>query len=301
MKLLNVVRKKGGGIGRYLSILESLGEEVWEIDEKGPPPKGYNLLVVHGIVPEVARHPVPKLYYFHGLRAVSPRILEGRWEFNPLHLMRFRRFKCYLRRFSALLFPTEAMRGTARRIYGVDGEVLPLPFPQGIRPVEVVPEGKMLLWVGREAWIKGYDTLLSLAEALPEWDFVVVGVERKGEAPPNLKSLGRVPAEELGRLYREATFTLITSRYESFSYVALESMAAGTPVLVLERAGGAAEMVRRIGPGRVFPTVEDMVRYLKGYAGERFAGRGSGSLLSPERHLKALYSVAKRVAKRIAK
>ena len=297
MRLLNVVRRKGGGIGRYLSILESLGEEVWEIEGKGPPPKGYDLVVVHGVVPEVARHPAPKLYYFHGLRAVSPRILEGRWEFNPLHIGRLWRFKRYLRTFSAFLFPTEAMREAARRIYGVDGEVIPLPFPQGIRPVEVVPEGRMLLWVGREAWIKGYETLLSMAEALPEWDFVAVGVGRKGKTPPNLKSLGRVPAEDLGRLYREATFTLITSRYESFSYVALESMAAGTPVLVLERAGGAAEMVRRIGPGRVFPTVEGMVRYLKGYAGERFVGRGSGSLLSPEKHLKALYSVAEGIAR----
>ncbi len=292
MRLLHVVRERGGGIGRYLSILEALGEEVWEVEGGGPPPKGYDALIVHGVVPEVADYPAPKVYYFHGLRAVSPRILYGRWEFNLLNLWRLRRFKRYLKGFSAFLFPTEAMRGTARRIYGVEGEVLPLPFPQGVKPVEVVPKGRLLLWVGRGAWIKGYDTLLSIAGRLPQWRFKVVGIEKGRGVPPNVEVLGRVPTGALGELYGEATFTLITSRYESFSYVALESMAVGTPVLVLRRAEGAAEMVRRIGPGRVFGTDDEMVRYLRTYSGERFVGRGSGSLLSPERHLKALHSIA---------
>ncbi len=295
MKLLHVVRKRGGGIDRYLSILETLGEEVWEVERRGPPPRGYDLLVVHGVIPEIAHHPATKMYYFHGLRAVSPRILSGKWEFNPIHIARFRRFRRYLSLFSALIFPTEAMRETARRLYGVDGEVLYLPFPREIEPVEVVPEGRLLLWVGREAWIKGYDTLLSVAARLPEWRFVVVGVGRGKKVPPNVEVLGKVPSDRLTDLYGEATFTLITSRYESFSYAALESMAAETPVLVLKRAGGAAEMVRKIGPGRVFGTVEEMVEYLRAYSGERFMGKGSGSLLSPGRHLKALYSLAEMV------
>jgi len=182
---------------------------------------------------------------------------------NLLNLMKFYRFKRFIGRFDLVLFPTEAMREKAKEIYGIDGEVLYLPFPDRISETAVIPEGRTLLWVGREAWIKGYllwvgreawikgyNTLLALARGLPGWEFVVVGVDKGG--PSNLKALGRVGRERLSDLYREATFLLITSYYESFSYVALESMAAGTPVLVLERAGGAAEIVEKVGMGRVF-------------------------------------------------
>ncbi len=293
MRVLHVVNRKGGGIGRYLSILEGMGEEVWEVGTMGVPAGDYDTLVVHGVVPEVAYLPGKKVYYFHGLRAVSPKILRGRREFNPMNLIKFHRFKRFLSRFDLVLFPTEAIRGKAKEIYGVDGEVLYLPFPDRIPESTVVPEGKTLLWVGREAWIKGYDTLLTLVRSLPGWEFVVVGMHREG--PSNLKALGRIGRERLNALYREATFTLITSYYESFSYVALESMAAGTPVLVLERAGGAAEIVKKVGLGRVFKDTEALASYLRSYRGERFTSGDVGDTFSPHAHLKRLKEILRKL------
>jgi glycosyltransferase involved in cell wall biosynthesis len=289
VKVLHVVREKGGGIGRYLSVLEKLGEEIWEVSSMGLPPSGYDVLVVHGVIPEVVGIGVSKAYYFHGLRSISRRLILGLPEINPLNLFKLVRFRRYLKNFDLFLFPTDSMRRKATEIYGVDGVVLPLPFPGEIPKGTVIPYGRTLLWVGRDAWIKGYDTLLEMASALDDWKFVAVGVDKGG--PPNVDARGYVDRETLERLYVEATFLLITSYYESFSYAALESMAAGTPVLVLERAGGAAEMVKRVGLGRTFADVDALISYLRAYRGESFTSKGGWKLLSPHSHLKRLRTI----------
>jgi len=53
VKVLHVVNRKKGGIGRYLSVLEEIGERVWEVGTMGIPTGDHDVLVVHGVVPEV--------------------------------------------------------------------------------------------------------------------------------------------------------------------------------------------------------------------------------------------------------
>ena len=54
---------------------------------------------------------------------------------------------------------------------------------------------------------------------------------------PNVEVLRRLTDEELCDLYSNALFTLFASTHEPFGYVAIESMACGTPVLVYGREG----------------------------------------------------------------
>jgi len=286
VKLLHVVKRRAGGIGRYLDLLESVGEKVWEVERDGLPPKGWSLLL-HAVVPEVVKLPNRKFFFMHGLRSVSRRMLEGKIEFNPKYLVKFIQFGRYLQNFEKILFPSFSMAETARRLYGVKGKVIYLPFEEGF-PQKVRVEGRTLLWVGREAWIKGLDTFEGLAEELSGWRFVVVGVT-SGKSR-RVEYLGRLSWVALKRLYRDSTFLLVTSRYESFSYVTLEAMSSGTPVLVLKRAGGAAELVEKVGLGRVFNTREDLKKYLMQLPQRNFILKIPHPSFLLQEHLKRLYA-----------
>jgi glycosyltransferase involved in cell wall biosynthesis len=66
---------------------------------------------------------------------------------------------------------------------------------------------------------------------------------------------GHVAADELAKLYREASVLLFPSRYEGFGLPVLEAMASGTPVVaaddeaVREVAGDAVLYADRAGMG----------------------------------------------------
>ncbi len=87
--------------------------------------------------------------------------------------------------------------------------------------------------------LKGGYYLVELARRLPEVAFVVAGQARVGMTlPENIKLLGQVSDKErLAQLYSMADLTVITSRQETFSMVAAESLCCGTPVAGF-RAGG---------------------------------------------------------------
>ncbi len=63
---------------------------------------------------------------------------------------------------------------------------------------------------------------------------------------------GRVPTEELVRLYRRAALVVVPSRYEGFGLPAVEAMACGAPV-VTTSAGALSEVVETGGGGITVP------------------------------------------------
>lgn len=87
--------------------------------------------------------------------------------------------------------------------------------------------------------IKGGAFALQLADMLGDRaELLVVGPAGEGSVPANVRLLGPVrEPEKLARLYAEADVTLLTSRRETFSMVAAESLCCGTPVAGF-RAGG---------------------------------------------------------------
>jgi glycosyltransferase involved in cell wall biosynthesis len=94
----------------------------------------------------------------------------------------------------------------------------------------------------------------------PELRLVLTGTGHDPAAlPDGVESRGRVPYDELVRLYRTASALVFPSLYEGFGLPPLEAMACGTPVAVSratslpEVCGGAAEYFDPLSP-------EDMAR-----------------------------------------
>lgn len=118
------------------------------------------------------------------------------------------------------------------------------------------PDEKIIFHVGRLVYEKGADLLVEAAprvlNRIPEAKFVIAG---RGPLLPALRQRvhemhladkillsGFVSDDDRDRLYVAADVCVFPSRYEPFGIVALESMAAGTPVVVSD-VGGLGSVV----------------------------------------------------------
>jgi glycosyltransferase involved in cell wall biosynthesis len=141
--------------------------------------------------------------------------------------------------------PVELWRG------GVDTEL----FHPRRRSLEMrvrlsggVPDGPLLLYVGRLSPEKGLDTLGEILDAVPEARLALVGdgparaaLERR-YAGRRVHFTGFLRGEELAAAYASADVFLMPSTTETLGFVVLEAMASGCPV-VAARAGGVPELV----------------------------------------------------------
>jgi glycosyltransferase involved in cell wall biosynthesis len=111
-----------------------------------------------------------------------------------------------------------------------------------------------LLFVGRFAFNKGLDVIMSVAERLAgeglagKVRFELAGdgplLEHYGSAglPENVLLLGRVDDDRLFELYSECHALLLPTRFEGMPTVVLEAMARARPILVSD-VGATAELV----------------------------------------------------------
>ena len=92
---------------------------------------------------------------------------------------------------------------------------------------------KQILFVGRiNDSIKGIEHLYSLPEGKYEIHCVGKGTLRQRS---DITQHVNISDEELTKLYVESSLLLIPSRYEAFSYVAVEALSCNTPIVASER------------------------------------------------------------------
>ena len=142
-----------------------------------------------------------------------------------------------------------------------------------------LPDGRLLLFVGRIERLKGIDTLLEAtarlvaAGAHDDLQVLIVGgdLESNRSHNPELRRLhaltrglglqdrvrfvGSQSQAELPYYYSAAEALIMPSHYESFGMAALEAMACGTPVIA-SRVGGLATLVRDGETGFLVPAEE---------------------------------------------
>jgi glycosyltransferase involved in cell wall biosynthesis len=150
--------------------------------------------------------------------------------------------------------PVEVWRG------GVDARLFhPLrrSLAMRMRLCGAVPDGPVLLYVGRLSPEKKLDGFARVLDALPRAHLALVG---DGPARPELERLyagrrvhfmGFLRGEELAAAFASADVFVMPSTTETLGFVVLEAMASGCPV-VAARAGGIPELVDHGENGQLY-------------------------------------------------
>ncbi|MDX1650257.1 MAG: glycosyltransferase family 4 protein, partial [Myxococcota bacterium] len=201
------------------------------------------------------------------VRDESLREAIGTMQFYPIGMQAF-----VARRADRLLTSSEASGREIRRDFGVRAHRLAM-VANGLDTTLFAPEpgapraAREILCVGRASDPnKGVKTLVeALARLPPDVRLTLVDDDTPGnEARRRARALGcadrldlvgRVPIDELVRLYRRAALVVVPSRYEGFGLPAVEAMACETPVVAT--SAGALPEVLGVGGGGVLVPPDD--------------------------------------------
>lgn len=224
----------------------------------------HDWLVAHPAIALAEHCGVPLVATLHATEAGR----HGGWLTEPLNRQVHSAEWWLANRADALITCSTAMRVEVANLFGVPDERITV-IHNGIEPQQWhVPrvraravrrrhrQGRMLLFVGRLEWEKGVQDLIAALPWIrmthPDAHLVVAGTGRHAvrlrqqaqetDLGDCVNFVGHVPGTGLKELVAAADAVVIPSRYEPFGLVALEAVAAGTP-LVTSTAGGLGEVV----------------------------------------------------------
>jgi glycosyltransferase involved in cell wall biosynthesis len=166
----------------------------------------------------------------------------------------FARFRAWLQKVDfeaaqrpdAYLAISTAVQDRIRRFYGRDSVVIGAPVDvDDITPTDAKDES-MFLWVHRLVSYKQPEVVVEAFRDLP-YRLTMVGIGPleqtiRARLPANVELRSWVSREELVRLYERAAGFIHVGE-EDFGITMVEALAAGTPVIALDR-GGARDIVR---------------------------------------------------------
>lgn len=228
---------------------------------------------------------VPMVHMSHTLGYPKNSAAQYAWEREPLQRLRVENE--VLTQSDNLVAESEASRQhmiqdydvAPRRIQvipcGVDPAIFSPQDRQKARQILDLPEGPLLLFVGRLQPLKGIDTLLRAAQEVRQTHkdvhVLIVGGGVDAQDRHDTQELQRLqqltvdlgltqqvrfiraqPQPVLAQYYAAADVFVMPSHYESFGMVVLEAMACGTPV-VASRVGGLASTVEHGHTGFLAP------------------------------------------------
>lgn len=118
-------------------------------------------------------------------------------------------------------------------------------------------ENKKVIAVGRHTYEKGFDRMLQIWKKVvakhPDWTLEIYG---KSDEKVDLRLLAanlnisenvifREPVQNINEKYSEASFFLMTSRFEAFGMVLLEAMACGLPCVAYDCPCGPRAIISK--------------------------------------------------------
>lgn len=176
-----------------------------------------------------------------------------------------------VRRATAVAALSRAAAEATERTFGRSAEVLSPGIRLGDFPLEAAPRTgppRILFTSFATNPDKGLETMLSafamVLGRMPgarlvlggpgdhEWAVAGLGADA-GRVRDAIDVVGVGSPEDVPRRYREATVTVLPSRYEAFGLVLVESLASGTPVVCAGDDSGASEIASSPQVGLVVP------------------------------------------------
>jgi glycosyltransferase involved in cell wall biosynthesis len=231
-----------------------------------------DLLVTCGEYGAFAPRGVPRIHIYHG--TMVEHTLKGDLD-QPLRERARRVYGAGLAealagRGAVSVSVSESAAREVRRYYRVDSEVIPngvdveLFCPRDRREARrrfgLEKDGRYALFVGRTEARKGADLLLPSCRR-EGYELIVAGRSDLDGA----RTLGVLSPECTAWAYAAADCVLFPSRYEACSWVVLEALAAGTPLLTT-RVGWMETFLRAVPEYRtlsVWPDVDDLAAQLR--------------------------------------
>ena len=183
---------------------------------------------------------------------------------------------------------SEHARQTLIERYGLDpGRVVAIPL--GVDHARLSPGAEPrqpFLLYPANGWphknhARLFEAFASVRRSRPELRLVLTGTGHPAALPNGVESHGRVPDDELVRLYRTASALVFPSLYEGFGLPPLEAMACGCPVAcsnatsLPEVCGDAAELFDPTSVEDMARAIEDVLDDPKRYV-ERGLARAAG-------------------------
>jgi len=172
-------------------------------------------------------------------------------------------------------------RRMLKKYFGVDSYVVYPPVDLNhFKSTSSHPKRDYFLSVQRVNWQKRLTTQIEAFKGLSERLKIVGGIGDKRPNPDllrlaegcdNIEVLGEVRESELPKLYTHAKATIQTGYYEDFGLVPIESIACGTPVIVVDEGGfretvHSPELGIRIKP----PYVENLRKAVRSFNPEHY-------------------------------
>lgn len=139
----------------------------------------------------------------------------------------------------SIISNSEFTRDILKKDYSLNSRIVPFAIdfsvfkPQSrekARKETRLPLGKkIILFVGRPDYSKGFDMLEKLALKNPDWHFVAVTFPRAHSSSVDCR--GPFDSKTISLYYAAADIVLFPSRFESFGFVTLEALACNRPVV----------------------------------------------------------------------
>lgn len=200
-----------------------------------------------------------------GIPSITWEHFNAHINWHPLHAMSRRMAVKHSKRIVTL---TEQDRDNYRQMFGATNAVC-IPNPITIENIAPTPlTEKRVLAVGRLASQKGFDMLLNAWAKTEErkngWQLRIVGSGRHlSRLQEQIRKNGIensveiVPAtKNIVREYQQASIFVMSSRYEGFGLVLLESMAAGLPAVSFDCEAGPREIIDPDKTGILVPNFD---------------------------------------------
>jgi glycosyltransferase involved in cell wall biosynthesis len=205
----------------------------------------------------------------------------NRFPFNPMNrvlaMLERRTARCYA---DAVTVPSHAMKNVVTKSWDLRRPPVIFPnfmdIPETLHPLPEENGQPHIICIGRIEPLKGQDTLVKafslIAHKHSGARLVIIGPDRwpgkhrfsellpKLVPDPVIRARidlpGAVPLETVSQLLRAARVAVISSRgFESFSYAALESLAAARPVIATA-TGALPEIIGHEQTGLVVPAAD---------------------------------------------